>query len=86
MSPNPTLEQISTEILALRAAIRALTRVQGRRSPSAMTELVQALCEETGRLGEALQSFDEAGRQRTANASRQVAEWIGELEEESRAA
>lgn len=62
MTPKPTLQALSSDVLALRAAVRALARIQARRSPAAMSELVQALAEETGRLGEAVPFYDEDGR------------------------
>mgnify|MGYP007072820511 CR=1 FL=1 len=82
---NPD-DLLSTEVLALRAAVRALARVQGRRSPAALAELVKALAEETGRLRENLTSFDVAGREAADRAGRVLAELISELTEEAEAA
>ncbi|MBN8551741.1 MAG: hypothetical protein J0L52_02455 [Caulobacterales bacterium] len=73
-------------MLALRATVRALARVQGRRSPAALRELVQALAEETGRLGENLQNYDQAGREAADKAGRLLADLIAELMEEAQPA
>jgi hypothetical protein len=86
MTPKPTAETLSTEVLALRAAVRALARVQGRRSGAALAELVQAMAEETGRLREDLPSYDLTGRQAADRAGGYLAQLISELTEEAEAA
>jgi|GEM_PF-1708818 len=86
MNLNPTDEAVGAEVLALRATVRALARVHGRRSPAALHELVQALAEETGRLSETLPSFDTTGREAANRASRLLAELVAELTDEARAA
>ena len=86
MTPKPTLDALNAEVLALRAAVRALSRVQARRSPASMAELIQALAEETGRLGEALPSFDQTGRDAANRAGACLAELIAEVTEETKAA
>jgi len=86
MTPKPTLDSLNAEVLAMRAAVRAISRLQARRSPSALTELVQALAEETGRLGESLPAFDQAGRDAAARAGECLAQFIAELADEAEAA
>ena len=86
MTPKPTLDALHAEVLALRAAVRALSRVLARRSPAAMTELVQALAEETGRLGEALPSYDQTGRDAANRAGACLAELIADVTEDAQAA
>lgn len=86
MTPKPTLDTLQAEVLALRAAVRALSRVQARRSPAAMTELVQALAEETGRLGEALPSYDQTGREAANRAGVCLAELVSDVTGEAEVA
>lgn len=86
MTPKPTLDALNAEVLALRAAVRALARVQARRSPAAQIELVQALAEETGRLGETLPTFDQTGRDAANRAGACLAELISDVAEEADAA
>lgn len=86
MTPKPTAEALSVEVLALRAAVRALARVQGRRSGAALAELVQALAEETGRLREDLPNYDFQGRQAADRAGGYLAQLISELTDEAKAA
>lgn len=86
MTPKPTLDTLQAEVLALRAAVRALSRVQARRSPAAMTELVQALAEETGRLGEALPSYDQTGREAANRAGVCLAGLISDVTGEAEVA
>lgn len=80
---KPTLQALSSDMLALRAAVRALARIQARRSPAALSELVQTLAEETGRLGEATPFYDEEGRQQAEAAGVIVAGWIADLKAET---
>lgn len=79
-------DPLSIEVLALRATVRALVRVQGRRSPEALTELILALAEETGRLSEDIANFDAVGREEANRAGGLVAEIISELTDEAKAA
>jgi hypothetical protein len=44
------LHALTTDVVALEAVVRALVRVETRRSRSAATELLDALTEETDRL------------------------------------
>lgn len=83
MTPKPTLQALSSDVLALRAAVRALARIQARRSPAAMTELVQALAEETGRLAETVPFYDEEARDQAAAAGAVMAAWIEDLKAET---
>ena len=83
MTPKPTLQALSSDVLALRAAFRALARIQARRSPAAMSELLLALAEETGRLGEAVPFYDEDGRDQAEAAGAVVAAWIEDLKAET---
>lgn len=79
---KPTLQALSSDMLALRATVRALARIQARRSPAALSELVQALAEETGRLGETTPFYDEEGRQQAEAAGAVVAAWIADIKAE----
>ncbi|WP_029086138.1 hypothetical protein [Brevundimonas aveniformis] len=86
MPSKPTLESLNTEVLALRAAVRALSRMHGRRSAAAMAELIQTFAEEAGRLGHNVPSFDGDGREAANRASSYLADLIAELMDESKAA
>ena len=86
MTNAASLEAMSADLLALQAMVRALALVQSRRSPAAMNDLVQALCEETGRLSEALPVYDEVGRRRAAAAAAVVGAWIEDVRAEAKAA
>ncbi len=86
MQSKPTIDSINIEVLALRAAVRALMRVHGRRSAAAMTELVQALAEETGRLAQDLPTFDGEGREAANRAGSYLADLIADVLDESKAA
>lgn len=86
MTPKPTLDALNAEVLALRAAVRALARVQAGRSSAEQSELVQALAEETGRLGEVLPTFDQTGREAVDKAGVRLAELIADVTGEAEAA
>lgn len=80
---KPTLQALSSDMLALRATVRALARIQARRSPAALSELVQALAEETGKLGEATPFYDEEARQQAEAAGAVVAAFVADLRDET---
>lgn len=80
---QPTLQALASDLLALRATVRALARIQARRSPAALSELVQALAEETGKLGESTPFYDEEGRQQAEAAGAVVAAFIADLRDET---
>lgn len=86
MTNSASLEAMSADLLALQAMVRALALVQVRRSPAAMNDLVQALCEETGRLSESLPIYDEVGRRRAAAAAAVVGAWVEDVRSEAKAA
>ncbi len=86
MTPKLTPQALASDVLALRAAVRALARIQARRSPAAMSELLQALAEETGRLGEAAPVYDEAAREQAEAAGATVAGWIADIAAEGQQA
>jgi hypothetical protein len=48
---DPQLRDLSNEALAMRSVLRALVRVQARRSPASLSELLDALDRESQRIG-----------------------------------
>lgn len=86
MTSSDNLDALASDVLALQAVVRALARLQARRSPAALNDLMQALCEETGRLAETAPFYDERARRQAISASSVVGAWIQELREEAQAA
>ena len=75
------LRAVSIDLTALEAVVRALARVQARRSPTALCDLLQSLSIEVDRLREAATLIDE-DLEHTASSGVLDA-WIAGIREEA---
>lgn len=74
------LRAVSIDLTALEAVVRALTRVQARRSPTALCDLLQALSMEADRLREAAVLEDDIERSASGGV---LDAWIAGIREEA---
>lgn len=86
MTPDDKIEALSADLVALEAVVRAIARVQARRSPTALGDLLQSLEAEAERMAAQADLPGDTGQEGARSAQAVVEGWIEDLKDEAMAA